>query len=508
MAEDQDKQEEKFDFTAEGEAIGYISLAQARLLAMQTARETPGDYGERFSGVPMVFAIVAAEGDDDYYRVILDSRLSGDFTGKPGREQFFISKEGEVALRQILSVPSFRSRLPLPAIIAGVALVIGAVAIAVVIAVGGGTKSPDVTSPAPTEIPVVVSLPTDTPVPTPVPTSTASPTATPTPTPLPTPTITQLPTPTPTALPTPTTVPTYTPLRTYTPPPTATPRPTFTPFPTATPRSTFTPVPPPTPRVIVVTATPRPTSTRTPTPVPQPTPNANVYYNKGEDLYKAEQYLAAVDQFKVAIQINPRFRNTYWFRGNAYRKLGQFQRAIQSYDEAISIDPQVSNLYYTRGGSYYQLADYHQAIQNYSQAINLNPQSAGPYNWRGSAYNALGQTQQAKADKDKACQLDNQYCTTDTVIPTPTPPRPAVFGGSATLNGVSAANGTTVTAVIDGVVATTTTVTGGNYAFSIAQPSGSSCKGKTIRFTLGGFIANQVATWTADGGGIVNLTAG
>ena len=38
MAEDQRKEEEKFDFTDEGEAVNYISLEQARVLAMQTAR--------------------------------------------------------------------------------------------------------------------------------------------------------------------------------------------------------------------------------------------------------------------------------------------------------------------------------------------------------------------------------------------------------------------------------------------------------------------------------------
>ena len=36
MAEDQGKDEEKFDFTGEGEAVGYISLAQAGVLAVQT----------------------------------------------------------------------------------------------------------------------------------------------------------------------------------------------------------------------------------------------------------------------------------------------------------------------------------------------------------------------------------------------------------------------------------------------------------------------------------------
>ncbi len=45
MAQDERKQEEeKVHFTREGEALGYISLDQARVLAMRTARESPGDY--------------------------------------------------------------------------------------------------------------------------------------------------------------------------------------------------------------------------------------------------------------------------------------------------------------------------------------------------------------------------------------------------------------------------------------------------------------------------------
>ena len=87
------------------------------------------------------------------------------------------------------------------------------------------------------------------------------------------------------------------------------------------------------------------------------------------------------------------------------------------------------------------------------------------------------------------------------------PPRPAVFGGSATLDGVTAANGTTVTAAIAGVVAATTTVTNGNYAVSIAQPPGLSYAGKEITFRVGSGTAAQKATWTASGGGILNLNA-
>ena len=53
MAEDQGKEEEKFDFTGEGEAVDYISLEQAGVLAMRTAREIPGEYGSSYQGIPM-----------------------------------------------------------------------------------------------------------------------------------------------------------------------------------------------------------------------------------------------------------------------------------------------------------------------------------------------------------------------------------------------------------------------------------------------------------------------
>ena len=55
MAEDQGKEEEKFEFTGEGEAVNYISLAQARLLAIRTATEPPGEYGSQYRRIQMVF---------------------------------------------------------------------------------------------------------------------------------------------------------------------------------------------------------------------------------------------------------------------------------------------------------------------------------------------------------------------------------------------------------------------------------------------------------------------
>ena len=88
-----------------------------------------------------------------------------------------------------------------------------------------------------------------------------------------------------------------------------------------------------------------------------------------------------------------------------------------------------------------------------------------------------------------------------------TTPRPPVFGGTATLYGATAGNGTVVSAWIDGVQVASTTVTAGSYAFAIAQLPGKFYVGKKITFRVGTGIASQTGTWEIDGGNELNLTA-
>ncbi|MCH8226302.1 MAG: hypothetical protein IIC97_10590, partial [Chloroflexi bacterium] len=112
---------------------------------MQASRETPGEYGRRFSGVPMAFDIVEAEETEDYYVVTLSVRPQGEFSGVAGREQFFIEKEGAVAVRQVLSLPRPRRRtlpLALGAVVVVAAVVAAAVGVLFASGVIGGGSEP------------------------------------------------------------------------------------------------------------------------------------------------------------------------------------------------------------------------------------------------------------------------------------------------------------------------------------------------------------------------------
>jgi hypothetical protein len=75
MAEEEAKKEkEKLEFTPEGEALGYISLDQARVLAMEHARDNREFYGPHYANRELVWEELSAEESEDYYRIRLSYR--------------------------------------------------------------------------------------------------------------------------------------------------------------------------------------------------------------------------------------------------------------------------------------------------------------------------------------------------------------------------------------------------------------------------------------------------
>jgi len=87
------------------------------------------------------------------------------------------------------------------------------------------------------------------------------------------------------------------------------------------------------------------------------------------------------------------------------------------------------------------------------------------------------------------------------------PPRPAVFGGTVSFDGAPVADGTSVSASIDGEEVASTEASGGAYALRVAQPPGGAFGGKSVVFKVGGTEAVEKGTWEADGGAELNLTA-
>jgi len=126
VADDKGKEEEQFNFTPEGEELGYISLAQARLVAIQTARARPARR-RWIRRTRMVFQFLEEQDDEDFFTISLSFRPEGNFVGAPGQEQFIISRIGVIEYRGVLSHPKRNINWPVKRIVATMVLMVGGI---------------------------------------------------------------------------------------------------------------------------------------------------------------------------------------------------------------------------------------------------------------------------------------------------------------------------------------------------------------------------------------------
>ena len=111
MEDEGKKEEEKFEFDSAGQALAYISLDQARVMALQHARDNRDFYGSRYANGELVWEVLSADQTEDYYEVKLSYRPALGFRGRPGVEQFTIDKAGPIEFWQNGSPPKLRFML-------------------------------------------------------------------------------------------------------------------------------------------------------------------------------------------------------------------------------------------------------------------------------------------------------------------------------------------------------------------------------------------------------------
>jgi hypothetical protein len=138
-AEEVEQEEEKLCIAPEGEARGCITLDQARVLALQYARATPGFYGQRYARHDFVWEVVSQEERKYYHEIMLSFQPAGRSRRRPGLERFIVEKGGAIEVRLVLVEPPGLNRpawrTPPVLLLAGLGVVvIAAVALAVLYA--------------------------------------------------------------------------------------------------------------------------------------------------------------------------------------------------------------------------------------------------------------------------------------------------------------------------------------------------------------------------------------
>ena len=132
---------------------------------------------------------------------------------------------------------------------------------------------------------------------------------------------------------------------------------------------------------------------------------ASYYYNRGNDYAKLGNHKQAIEDFKKAIELNPKEGDFYRKRGASYFVLGNHNQAIKDYDKAIELDPKNASFYYSRGLVHFILGNYKKVIADFDKVIEFNAQDAATYYSRGIAYRKLGDDKHSIEDVKKSAKL-------------------------------------------------------------------------------------------------------
>jgi tetratricopeptide (TPR) repeat protein len=136
------------------------------------------------------------------------------------------------------------------------------------------------------------------------------------------------------------------------------------------------------------------------------TPEALVIWYKGAQFYEAKKYLAAIDAFKIAIKLSPKFYEAFIGLGKSYGGLNRYKEAVEAYEQAIHLEPDNAWAYRGLGIGYMNLGKLKEAVATLKQAIRLDPDSAQAFCNLGSAYSRLCYNKEAIEAYKQAISLD------------------------------------------------------------------------------------------------------
>jgi len=133
---------------------------------------------------------------------------------------------------------------------------------------------------------------------------------------------------------------------------------------------------------------------------------ADAYDQLGLSYYKKGDNTNAVKNYELALQNNPTKAITYSNMGVIYFNSGNYQKALELYQKAVMYNPRYADAYMNLGSTYGTLGNYQLAVQNFLKSIEYNPDNALVYYFLGITYKSLGDQFNEKKYLEQAYKMD------------------------------------------------------------------------------------------------------
>ena len=137
----------------------------------------------------------------------------------------------------------------------------------------------------------------------------------------------------------------------------------------------------------------------------------------GHELEVRGDIAAALEQYRAAVAIQPRFPYGLALLGNAYHQLGEDDKAIESYKRALTFSPRHFWVHYLLGQLYRDQGRYQEAIAKFNELLTMKDnwyqsnQGLGYVQYQQLAYGELGHCYAKLGETRKAVEAYQQYLT-------------------------------------------------------------------------------------------------
>jgi tetratricopeptide (TPR) repeat protein len=144
-----------------------------------------------------------------------------------------------------------------------------------------------------------------------------------------------------------------------------------------------------------------------------------IYYNRGYEYWNQGMAEPAKQDFKKAIELNPRFADAYGNLGALYANQKEWENARSMLQQAIDVAARSGRGYSTAQGNLGLVqannGEWDAALSSFTQAIELDQRDGHPPTGRdvlerAKVHEHLGHLQEAQADYAWSCRIDKRGC--------------------------------------------------------------------------------------------------
>lgn len=134
--------------------------------------------------------------------------------------------------------------------------------------------------------------------------------------------------------------------------------------------------------------------------------DANIFFEKGYDLYKLGKFEESIKYYDKALEIDPINLLTLIIKGVSFHQLGKFDEAIKYYSKALEVDSKNATILNNMGSSLHELGKIEESIKFYVKALEINPKNQGTLKNIGASFQSLEKYGEAIKYFDKALELN------------------------------------------------------------------------------------------------------